>query len=607
MIESTRVFLNACAPFDHLPEPLKDYAEAQLQLSYLCQDNVLEVVPRDVPRLYLVKQGVFDLLGADDRLIERLEPGDIFGYPSLMTGRPITNRIQVVQDGLLYALPKAAFDALCQQDKPFAAYFSRALQQRLLSEAKPSGQSDWTELCIADVLHRDPVRVSAERSVRDAARLMQTHSVSCLLVTQGEQLCGILTDKDIRNRVVAAGQSYDLPVQAFMTSPVHSLDSQALLFEAMQSMSLHNVHHLAVTEQGRPKGVITVTDLISQQRSEPLYLINAIRKASSVVALERVAAQVPEHLNQFASRVVDVKRVGDILASFTDAFNQQLIRLYIEQHGQSPHPFVWLTFGSQARKDQSLSSDQDNGLLLADTVKDQDMPWYQGLAEFVCDGLARCGLKRCGGNIMATNPDLCLPLSKWLAKFRRWIAEPDKKALLHSNIFFDRRALVGDNALFERFDSQIADMACQQIFLANLAANSANLAVPIGLFNRFVTKKSKDADDVLDIKTSGIAILNDIVRIHALATKLRVCATPQRILALGQHKVLQASECRDLMAAWQFLVQLRLAHQLNQNRDDNLISPDALDSLTRRQLKTAFRVIKEGQEGLAMRYARGGF
>ncbi|MDF2180012.1 DUF294 nucleotidyltransferase-like domain-containing protein [Aliiglaciecola sp. CAU 1673] len=607
MIESTRAFLNACAPFDQLSDELKSYAEAQMILSYLCQDNVLEVVPREVPRLYLVKQGVFDLISTENRLIERLEPGDLFGYPSLMTGRPITNRVEVVQDGLLYAMPQAAFDALCNAHKGFADYFTKALQKRLLTETKPSEQSDWTELSIADVLHREPVRVSADSSLQQAARLMQAESVSCLLVTEGDSLCGILTDKDIRNRVVAEGQSYDLPVRQFMTSPVHSLDSHALLFEAMQTMSLHNVHHLAVTQQGLPKGVITVTDLISQQRSEPLYLINAIRKAGSVTELEQVARQVPDHLSQFANRVVDVKRVGDILASFTDAFNHQLIRLYIRQHGVAPYPFVWLTFGSQARKDQSLSSDQDNGMLLDDAVGEKAMGWYRGLAEFVCDGLARCGLKLCGGNIMATNPKLCLPLGQWLNKFRRWIEEPDKKALLHSNIFFDRRALYGDQALFEHFDSQIAAMAGNQIFLANLAANSANLAVPIGLFNRFVTVKSKYEDEVLDIKTSGIAIINDIVRIHALANKLRVCATPQRLQALGEKKVLQASECRDLKAAWQFLVQLRLQHQLKEKRDDNLISPDTLDSLTRRQLKTAFRVIKEAQEGLAMRYARGGF
>ncbi|GAA0359829.1 DUF294 nucleotidyltransferase-like domain-containing protein [Bowmanella denitrificans] len=607
MTDSTLGFLRRCAPFDQLPEALLQYCQRHLSLHYLCQDNVLDVVPRDTPQLYIIKQGVFDLTGSNGQLIERLEPGDLFGYPSLMTKRAITNSLKVLQDGFLFALGQAEFDYLCQQDRQFADYFARALGDRLLTETRRDISTDWTQLAIADIIERPLISLDGQQSMADAALLMTEQKVSCLLICEQEDLVGIVTDRDIRSRVVAARQSFDLPVRQFMTSPVINIDSQAPLFDAMQLMTSHNVHHVAVVSGNRPLGVITATDLMRQQRSEPLFLINLIRKAESAEQLAAIAKQVPEHLNQFANRVVDVRLVGDMLATFTDAFNIQLIRLYLREQGPAPCAFVWLTFGSQARRDQSLSSDQDNGLLVDDSADDSAMQWFADMADFVCQGLAACGLSLCKGNIMASNPELRLPLGAWLKKFQHWTLEPEPQALLRSNIFFDRRMLYGDKRLFEQFDKQIAHLATNQIFLANLAANAADLAVPIGLFNRFRTHRIGEHREVLDIKKSAIAIINDIVRIHALHNEIRPCSTPQRLQVLADNPAMNNKDCLDLLAAWRFLVQLRLQHQLGQAEPDNLIAPDALDSLARRQLKTAFRLIKDAQEGLALKFSRGAF
>lgn len=607
MNDSTLAFLHRCAPFDRLSDTLLQYCQRHLTLHYLCQDNVLEVVPRDKPQLYLIKQGTFDLIGSNRQLIERLEPGDIFGYPSLMTKRAITNTVKVLEEGFLFSLGQVHFDYLCQHSQEFVDYFARALGDRLLTETRSDITTDWTQLAIADIIERPLIRLDGDQSMADAAVLMTEQKVSCLLICEQEELVGIVTDRDIRSRVVAARASFELPVRQFMTSPVISIDSQAPLFDAMQLMTSHNVHHVAVVNNNQPVGVITATDLMRQQRSEPLFLINRIRKAENVEQLEAIAEQVPEHLNQFANRVVDVRLVGDMLATFTDAFNIQLIRLYLREHGPAPCAFVWLTFGSQARRDQSMSSDQDNGLLLDNAADEQSVAWFAELAEFVCQGLARCGLTLCKGNIMASNPELCQPLSAWVEKFRGWTQEPDQKALLHSNIFFDRRMLYGDKWLFEQFDKQIAKYAQNQIFLANLAANAADLAVPIGLFNRFRTRQIGKHREVLDIKKSAIAIINDIVRIHALNAGVRQCSTPERLATLSESKAMNRKDCLDLLAAWRFLVQLRLQHQLGQAEPDNFIAPDALDSLARRQLKSAFRLIKDAQEGLALKYSRGAF
>ncbi|GGD68808.1 putative nucleotidyltransferase substrate binding domain-containing protein [Lacimicrobium alkaliphilum] len=605
-MDSTRTFLQRCVPFDRLSVAQLDYCLQHLQLHYVCEESLDEVIPKDRPQLYLIKKGVFDLLGNHNQLIERLEPGDLFGFPSLLTKRPITNRIKVLDDGLMFSLAQSPFDYLCQHNQEFSDYFSRALGDRLLTESRTQ-EHDWTQLSVADILERSLVSISADCSVADAALQMSENKVSCLLIQDNDELQGIITDRDIRSRVVAQRQSYEQPVRQFMTTPVIELDWQAPLFDAMQAMTSQNVHHIAVVRDSKPVGVITATDLMRQQRSEPLFLVNRIRKADTVDQLQAIAELVPEHLHQFAHRVVDVRLVGDLLASFTDAFNIRLIRLYQRQYGEAPFPFVWLTFGSQARRDQSLSSDQDNGLLLEQEPDAVQAQWFAGLAEFVCDGLARCGLELCGGNIMASNDQLRVSGQAWISKFRRWILEPDQDALMRTNIFFDHRALYGDQKLFEHFDQAVSKLATNQIFLANLAANSADLAVPIGLFNRFRTQKLDDEKEVIDIKKSGIAIINDIARIHSLASGIRDCGTPARLQRLKDTGAMNTHDAEDLLAAWRFLVQMRLTHQLNQKTPDNLIAPDQLDSLTRRQLKAAFRLIKDAQEGLALTFSRGAF
>ncbi|GAB3033197.1 putative nucleotidyltransferase substrate binding domain-containing protein [Bowmanella dokdonensis] len=607
MTDSVLDFLHRCAPFDQLSGELLEYCRQHLVLSYLCKDNVEQIMPRDKPQLYLVKQGVFDLLDSNNQLIERLERGDLFGYPSLLTKRPITNRLNVIEDGLVYTLSQPAFDRLCQQDKSFAGYFSHALGDRLLTESRSRVGHDWTQMPVTDILERPLISVAPDCSMAEAAETMTAEKISCVLVSEQKELLGIVTDRDIRSRVVAGRQSFELPIRQFMTSPVISVDWQAPLFDVMQRMTSHNVHHVAVLREGNPVGVITASDLMRQQRSEPLFLVNQIRKASQVEQLYAIAESVPGHLHQFANRVVDVHLVGELLASFTDAFNVQLITLYLKENGPAPGPFVWLAFGSQARRDQAMGSDQDNGLLLSDQTEDQDLDWFAGLAEFVCQGMARCGLRLCTGNIMATNPQLRLSLNGWLKNFARWIDEPHKDALLRTNIFFDHRRVFGDRRLYEGFANQVSRMAGNQIFLANLAANAADQPVPIGLFNRFRTQRIGVNEQVLDIKKNGIAILNDIVRVHALAAQLPFASTPQRLRTLGENKGMSVRDSEDLLAAWRFLVQLRLQHQLDGQVSDNLINPDSLDSLTRRQLKAAFRLLKDAQEGLAMKFSRGAF
>ncbi|OZB05787.1 MAG: hypothetical protein B7X54_04445 [Idiomarina sp. 34-48-12] len=505
------------------------------------------------------------------------------------------------------------------------------------SESRPavtekSPGYDTLELSIAEVINREPVTVSSTASIREAAELMRDEKVSSVMVTgaagavQGltpkegadlglhptsaSKLFGILTDRDLRNRVIAQGLSYDIQVNAVMTQAPATVYGRQTLMDALTLMTQHNIHHLPVLDDDdQPIGMITNTDLMRQQRSEPVMLISAINKADTRELLVAEAQHIPAYMQTFAARVHDTTMVGRLLASLTDSMTRKLISLYEQDHGVAPSTYCWIAFGSQGREDQVLSSDQDNGLLLGNGLNEQQREWFKGLGEYVCNGLNECGIPLCPGDIMASNPDCRRTLDGWLDRFQTWTESPTPKALMYCQIFFDSRMVHGNKRLYQRYRDDVAKLGKNEFFLGNLARLQVSVQVPLGLFNRFRGTESGKDSDLINIKRYGIALINDIVRIYSLQAGLTVPQTLMRLEQLRGSNLLNRKDNQSLGEAWQFLTQLRLQHQLDiwgTDKSKNALDPDELSTLTRRQLKTAFRIIKDCQQGVGLKFGRIG-
>lgn len=637
-------FLLQTPPFDQLDEQRFEYALDHVQALYVNQHNRTEVFQGGEPQLFVVRSGIFDLNDQSSKHLERLETGDLFGYPALLSGRASkhgsdsaslsanTHKLEVLTDGIVYSWDAGTFNYLRRYSRAFEDYFLQAQTQRLLvGERSANSAPDWTEREIGSVISRELVEIDSAAAIQDAAICMSERKVSSLLVVDEGILRGIVTDRDIRNRVVAKGMSYAVAVSAIMTSMPLTIYARQSVFDALTVMSEANIHHLPVLDDDEtPIGMITTTDLLKQQRSEPVFLMNTLIKAVDREALIHEAQNIPHYLRTFASRVKDIGMVGRLLASLTDTLTRKLIRLYEQTHGSAPAPYVWMAFGSQAREDQTLSSDQDNGLLLADNVNTSQRAYFQGMAEFVCNGLAECGIRFCPGNVMAMNPQWNKTALEWREQFRHWIQAPTPKAIMHCTIFFDSRMIAGNIRLYREHRDAVAALAKRDIFLASIARHIGELNVPLGLFNRLRTK-SEPSGDYIDIKTQGVAIVNDIVRLYALREGLTMSATPARLAALLESRMLTAVDNQNLLEAWQFLTQLRLARQLRLGAASvhsdvaavdsatrswvgtdgdvlapvNAVDPETLSTLERRQLKAAFRIIKEAQQGVTFKLGRG--
>jgi CBS domain-containing protein len=436
---------------------------------------------------------------------------------------------------------------------------------------------------------------------------MRDERVSCLLLCEDDRLVGLVTDRDLRNRVLAAGGAPDAPVRTIMTPEPITGAADQYAFEALLTMTHHNIHHLPVMDGDRLAGVVTVTDLMRLQTDNPVYVIGEIWKQNTVDGLAPLrdrATRMLVDLVEGGARPEDAARVT---TAVTDALTQRLLQLAEEELGPPPVPYAWIALGSQARREQTLHSDQDHALLLDDDATAAHDDYFRELAAFVSDGLHACGYPYCPGEVMATTDRWRQPLSNWRRTFREWIEEPEVEALMHASIFFDLRHVHGSDPLTDSLHQFILDRTSNRsIFLACLAANALEHTPPLGFFRQFVLDTHGDHEDSLDLKHDGLVPIVDLARLHALAHGVPAVNTRRRLTQLAERGALNESDADNLKDAFTFIAQIRLRHQVNQiARDeapDNYVSPNALSAFDRRHLKDAFRIVKTAQSAIEQRY-----
>lgn len=604
-ISEVTKFLAHTTPFNHLASAELGQLARQIQVFYYQQ---AELVPPGTNRLMIVRTGVFALYSDQQQLLAKLQEGDFYGYQLLLTDLADDDQLRCEEDGLVYWLGAEAFHQLRHQYKNIDIFFQRLFSRRLHQYREQQQNSRFT-LKIADVVQAHKIAIAPEQTVQQAAALMTTQRVSSLLVETDQQLVGILTDRDLRSRVLAQNLPASTLVSQVMTKQPYTIDKHGYLFEAVQLMSRYNIHHLPVTEQGQSFSMITATDIIRAQQDHPVYLIGEIHRQLSLDGLEQCSQHIAELALTMGKQQVPAHEAGHIITTITDAITQRLIKLAITQLGEPPCVFSWLAFGSQARMDQSLNADQDNALLLEKEPEGEVADYFAKLAEFVCHGLDRCGIRFCPGNIMASNPELRLSLKGWSMRFARWISTPTPQALLNASIYFDLRVIEGSRGLFNALQQDIlARTAQQELFLLHLAKTALERTAPLGFFKNFILEQDGKHKKGLDLKKRGISLITDLVRVYALAAGISAVNTRHRLEQLAAQQQLPARDVQDLLDAFDVLAQLRFEkhlHELQQGHDvTNLLDPVVLSSLQRHQLKDSFAVIHNAQASLRYRFTR---
>ncbi|MGG5257891.1 DUF294 nucleotidyltransferase-like domain-containing protein [Phycicoccus avicenniae] len=611
-LAEVREFLGRHEPFAGLPADVLAGLPVRMTVEYFRRGS--EMIPRgeDNHHLYVLRSGAADVRDAQGTLVDRGGEGSSFGSITLTQGNPSAFSVTAIEDSLALLLPEQDFHALCREHPDFDAFYDAQRRSRMrgaVAELQvPTSGTAVLTTTVRELVGRDVVSVVATASIREAAEVMADQGVSSLLVMDGQRLAGILTDRDLRTRVVAAGVDPGSPVTDVMTEDPVTGSVESPAFEALLEMTSRHIHHLPVLDAaGRPAGVVTTTDLLRLEEANPVYLAGDVAKQPDVEGVARAASRLPRVVGALVEQDASADDIGRVVTAVGDAVERRLLALAEDVLGAPPVPYCWVALGSRARLEQALATDQDTALVIDDAVDEAGLAWFEDLADWVTAGLVRCGYPRCPGDVMATNPRWRRPLSQWRRELSVWFAEPTPDAVLHSSIVLDMRPVHGDPALHARLQEHVLSVAPDaRVFLTHLARQAAGHEPPLGFFRGFVLEKAGDHRDTLDVKRGGILPVVELARVHALATGSPAVNTRARLGAAHAAGVLGDELADDLRDAFEFLGYVRLRHQWEQVRAgrpaDNFVSPDALSSFEKRHLREAFAIVRSALGSLGRGY-----
>lgn len=596
-------FLGAVPPFDGLDPDALERVSAKLEAAYYPSGKTI-LESRDRPGLAIIRKGAVRLVESSGRFLDRRSEGELFGHPIYFHGEAKDYRAEAEEDCLVWHLPQADFAALCARQTQVAAHFDSHPLSRLSGAA---AQAPRTPERLRDLLKRPPVTVEHSSSVREVAGLMSREDVSSVLVLRGGALAGIVTDKDLRRRVLAAGADPLQAIESFMTAAPVSLDAESGADDALLLMLRQNCRHLPVFDGPRLLGLVTAGDLLRAQAEHPLRLVKDIHRQNSTEELEALSQRLPALFSRMVSLSRNVEQIGRMVTQITDAFTVRLLHLAERELGAPPVPYAWVAFGSQAREEQTARTDQDNGLVLEREAGESGVRYFEALSQFVCGGLDRLGYDYCPGEVMALNPRWRVPLAQWRRHFDGWIDEPEPQAVMHSSIFFDMRCVHGEARLVEDLLAHAVGRAGDnQIFRRFMAANVLKHRPPIGFFRRFVQEEDGSHTEGLNLKHRGVVPIVDLIRMRALEAGIRAPNSYRRLERAVACGVLNESDAGSLRDALNLIGRLRLEHQVAQlgagRQPGNIVPPEELSPLMRRNLKAAFMLVVEAQNALALRY-----
>lgn len=418
---------------------------------------------------------------------------------------------------------------------------------------------------------------------------------------------GILTHPDVLERVALAGADLSARIDSVMTPEPFALPVDAPVFEAALAMARHGIRHVVLLKDGRLAGVVSERDLFALQRVSLRRTAERIRGGDSVEALREAAAGTRDLVRNLLAQGFGAEQITQVVSTLNDSLTQRLIEIVARRH-QLPGRWCWIALGSEGRSEQTLSTDQDNALIL-DPAEGAapDHAAFLAFAAEVNEGLDACGFPLCKGDIMARNPKWCLTLGEWRAGFSDWIRNTDPQALLNAAIFFDFRALAGDGGLAGELRETVLEQAAgTPAFLRGMTGNALQVKPPIGLFRNLVTDDSAEFPDTIDLKKFGTRPFVDAARIYALAHRISDTGTVARLRAAGEAGALPAEEASAAIEAFQFIQTLRVRHQYLKPQPrpggENRVAPDSINALDRRILKEAFRQAGRLQDRIRLDY-----
>jgi CBS domain-containing protein len=601
-------FLLRCPPFDALdPGVVERLAEAVEVEFHPAGTTIFPKGAEAVEFLRVIRAGAVEELD-DGRVLDMMGPGEMFGYASLLSGLPTDFATRASEDTLTYRIPADAASEVLAQPQGLR-YLTRSMledQHRLRPELGAEVARDQLRRPVAAAIRSAPVICDPGTSVGEAARRLTAAGATALVVDLGDSV-GIVTDSDLRSRVVGGGLPSDSPVSAVMTAPAFTVPSDRSGSEVLVDMLDRGIRHFpVVSAAGRVVGIIEDHDLLAVERSSSFYLRRAISRADTVDELVEASSRLRPTVIGMNQGGVPAAEVMSVYSVVADALTRKVLDLIVAEAGEPPTRFTWLTLGSQARREALPSSDLDTAVVWFDEERADPASirrYVSAVATRATEVLLRCGFHPDEHRVSAADPLFVRSLSSWQRSARSFLDDPtQEKALVLVSVLVDSRAVWGDET--EPLIAETFRLATARPRLLRLLAEFA-LAhrPPTGFLRGLVVESSGEHRRRLDLKNGGIVPIVDIARWAGLASGVTSASTIARLGVAGASGTLSSFDAVTLQEAFELVCQLRLDHQVAQLQagvdPDDFLDPDQLNPLTRNYLKEAFRAVASVQRHIA--------
>jgi CBS domain-containing protein len=600
-----RSFLAEHPPFDELDDEGLDRVVSAVEIEYFAPGAViLQQAGAPATHLFVVRRGEVEILDGG-RVIDEAGEGDVFGMWSLLGKVAPSATVRAAQDTLCYLIPAGLASDVLRTGAGIAFVASSVRRRIARVDETLGGEIDPARYRkVSELVRRPPVTALPSTTVADAAELMARERVSSLLVAGPDRQIGVLTDRDLRTRVVAKRRSTDTPVGEVMTPRAETVPADTMAGEVLLRMLEGGFHHFPVVDSsGAVTGVVTDTDLMGIGRNTPFALKSAISRAPDRDGVASAMTDLPAVIASLVESSADPVDIGHVIAFSIDAATRRLLELGIDELGPPPVEWGWLALGSAARQEQAIHTDQDHALAF-EGDREAAEPALAPLAEFVTAGLERAGFPRCRGEVMAANPALRLSVEEWVARFDHWMNMQTPKASEQLSVVFDFRGVAGDVDADTPLNEAMKQAVDRPLFLQHLARRALDLRPPIGFVGRLRVERGGERAGTVDLKHGGILIIGNLARAYAIRAGLTAKRTVDRLRGAEQAGAIDAETREGLEEAFRFLWEVRLHHHVDQLRAghglDDFVDPKELGGVARQGLKEAFRIVANAQKGLAL-------
>lgn len=623
--------LQKTPPFSLLPESvLQEVSESMQKKIFHKETLAYRQEVTEMQGVDIIMEGEYETFFFDasqnKRCIEVHHSPYCFGGISVVLNRVRALKSVTAKKGtVVYTLPKKEFTELCNAYEDFFHYFTSDFGKKMLDEefahfVKTPASFEESYFAadqlysrkIESIAFKDIVSCTESTPIFEAARVMAKNKVSCLFIREenSRKIIGYVTDITLRDNVIALCVDPQKAVKEVMDNPIVSISSDAYLYEAVLMMFKTKTRYLLVEKDGDMAGFLSRNRLLSEQAQSPLVFIQSVKQAGNTAELRKKWLQVPDMINQLLGRGVHGEIASQIITTIADTITVKVIENVIRQIGKPPAKFVFMVTGSEGRKEQTLSTDQDNGIIYEDKANEQRemvREYFLDFAKRVSDDLNTIGFVYCKGEFMASNPKWTHSLSHWKRNYEEWINETVPENAMKFSTLFDCRYIYGEESIINELKDFIQEQlqVPNERFFTFIAKNALQYEPPLTFFKRIKTQTIGKAE-VFDIKTAMSPIV-DLLRVYALRHHIDSENTGERMKKLQETGVFSKEQYQELHHSYYYLMALRLKNQVYQiniekKLPDNYIEISRLTKIERVTLIEIFKTISNFQQGIRIKF-----